>query len=76
MIANRELQSISDVCNALGADVRYDPEYRHLIVLAWEHEGEQRALFIQRLIQKQAEHYPELVCYCFEPFSTLVYMIR
>lgn len=75
MTANRGLQSISDVCNALGADVRYDPEYRHLIVLAWEHEGEQRARFIQRLIQKQAGHCPGLVCYCFDPFSTLVYMI-
>lgn len=75
MIANQELQSISDACTALGADVRYDPEYRHLIILAWEYEGEQRALFIQRLIQEQAERYPGLVCYCFDPFSTLVYMI-
>ena len=75
MIANQELQSISDACTALGADVRYDPEYRYLIILAWEYEGEQRALFIQRLIQEQAERYPGLVCYCFDPFSTLVYMI-
>lgn len=75
MIPNRQLQSISDVCNALGADVRYHPEYRHLIVLAWEHEGEQRALFIQRLIQCQAANDPKLVCYCFDPFSTLIYAI-
>ena len=75
MIPNQQLQGISDVCNALGADVRYNPEYQHLIVLAWEHEGEQRALFIQRKIQQQAAKNSRLVCYCFDSFSTLVYTI-
>ena len=75
MMANQQLQNISDICNVLGADVRYDPEYRHLIVLAWEHEGTQRALFIQQQIQRQTEGNPKLVCYCFDPFSTLIYVI-
>ena len=75
MIPNQQLQSISDICNALGADVRYSSEYQRLIVLAWEHEGEQRALFIQRQIQRQTEDDPRLVCYCFDPFSTLIYTI-
>ncbi|MCX4371591.1 MAG: hypothetical protein OSJ58_07115 [Dysosmobacter sp.] len=75
MIQNPQLQSISNVCNALGADVRYDPEYQHLTVLAWEDEGEQRARFIQRQIQQQAAGNPRLVCYCFDPFSTLIYTI-
>lgn len=75
MIPNRQLQSISDVCNAMGADVRYDPDHRHLVVLAWEDEGEQRALSIQRQIQRRAVNDPNLVCYCFDPFSTLVYPI-
>lgn len=70
-----QLQHISDICNKLGADVRYDPEYRHLIVLAWEHEGEQRARFIQQQIQRQTANDPGLVCYCFDPFSTLIYTI-
>lgn len=75
MIPNQQLQGISDVCNALGADVRYNPEYQHLFVLAWEHEGEQRAIFIQQQIQKQAAKNSRLVCYCFDSFSTLVYTI-
>ena len=75
MIPNQQLQSISDVCNALGADVRYSSEYQRLIVLAWEHEGEQHALFIQQQIQRQAAKNPRLVCYCFDPFSTLIYTI-
>lgn len=75
MIQNPQLQSISNVCNTLGADVRYYPEYRHLTVLAWEDEGIQRARFIQQHIQRQTAQYPNLVCYCFDPFSTLVYAI-
>ena len=75
MIPNQQLQRISDICNTLGADVRYSSEHQHLIVLAWEHEGEQRALFIQQQIQRQAAKTPRLVCYCFDPFSTLIYTI-
>lgn len=75
MIQNPQLKSISDICNALGADVRYDPEYRHLTVLAWEDEGIQCARFIQQQIQRQTAQYPGLACYYFDPFSTLVYAI-
>ncbi len=75
MTTDQRLQSISDLCSVLGADARYQPEYRHLVVLAWENEGEQRALFIQRQIQRQTEDDPRLVCYCFDPFSTLIYTI-
>lgn len=75
MICHRQLQEILDICKTLGADVRYDPEYGHLTALAWESEGEQRAHFIQQQIQKQTAKYSGLVCYCFDPFSTLVYVI-
>lgn len=75
MICHQQLQEILDICKALGADVRYDPEYGHLTALAWESEGEQRARFIQQQIQRQTAKYPGLVCYCFDPFSTLVYTI-
>lgn len=75
MTQNQLLQGISDACSALGADVRYDPENQCLTVLAWENEGIQRARFIQRQIQRQAGNDSGLVCYCFDPFSTLVYVI-
>lgn len=75
MIQNQHLQSILDICNALGADVRYDPKYGHLTALARESVGEEHALFIQQQIQRQTAELPGLVCYCFDPFSTLVYAI-
>lgn len=73
MTKDRRIQDISDLCRALGADVRYDSRYRHLVVLAWEYKGEEQAHFIQKQIQCQASRHPGLVCYCFDPFSTLVY---
>lgn len=76
MTQEQRFRRLYDVCNALGADVRYSPEHGHLTVLAWESEGKQRALFIQRQIQLATANYPELVCYCFDPFSTLVYAIK
>jgi len=75
MTHSQELQQLSDVCRTLGADVRYYPGYGHLTALAWESEGEQRALSIQQQIRRQTAKYPGLVCYCFDVFSTLVYAI-
>lgn len=75
MTRDQQLRHISDICRTMGADVRYRPEHGHMTVLAWESEGESHALSIQRQIQRQAAKYPGLVCYCFDPFSTLVYTI-
>jgi len=33
------------------------------------------ALAVQQEIQQKAAQYPNLVCYCFDPFSTLIYAI-
>ena len=75
MTLDQVLQKLTDICRVMGADVRYCPEHRYLTALAWEDEGEQQARFIQQEIQRRTATYPELVCYCFDLFSTLVYAI-
>ena len=37
--------------------------------------GMGEALAIQQEIQRTAAQYPTVVCYCFDPFSTLVYTV-
>lgn len=68
-----------DHCRRLGAEVQYSPEYCHFTAMIWEDQcpsnGQEKALFIQKQIQERAAQYPRLVCYCFDPFSTLVYAI-
>lgn len=75
MILDQVFQNLADICQAMGADVRYCPERRYLTALAWEDEGERQARSIQQEIQRRTATHPELVCYCFDLFSTMVYAI-
>lgn len=75
MLLDQGLQELAAICRGMGADVRYCPEHRYLTALAWEEEGERQARSLQQEIQRWTAAHPELVCYCFDTFSTLVYAI-
>ena len=74
-----QLRAILTVCRSLGAEVDYCQERGYFTAMVWEDEllspDASRALSIQEQIQKETAQYPGLVCYCFGPFSTLVYMV-
>lgn len=71
-----QLANMLAVCQTLDADVRYSTRYRHITVHAWdESDGSVNAEAIQRLLREQAPKYPNIVCYCFDPYSTLIYAI-
>lgn len=74
-----QLESLMELCRNLGADVEYRPEYGHFTAMIWEDQSPpcelERARSIQKQIQKKAAQYPNVVCYCFDPFSTLVYTV-
>ncbi len=67
------------VCRELGAEVRRDPGSRYFTAMVWDGwdspYDEGRALAVQQEIQQKAAQYPGLVCWCFDPFSTLVYAV-
>ncbi len=74
-----QLHAILTVCRDLGAEVDYCQERGYFTAMVWE-DGRlsadtSRARSIQKQIQKETAQYPGLVCYCFDPFSTLVYMV-
>ena len=73
------LREILEVCRNLGAETRYYPERRAFTAMVWTGWdtpcGIGEALAIQQEIQRTAAQYPSIVCYCFDPFSTLVYMV-
>lgn len=75
----KQLEVMMDTCRRLGTVVDYRPEYRHFTAMVWEDLippcGEEKALLIQAQIKEQVAQYPQLVCYCFDPYSTLVYTI-
>lgn len=75
----KQLEEMAVICRELGADVEYRPEYGHFTAMIWEDQislcSKERALYIQKQIQQETAQYPNLVCYCFDPFSTLVYTV-
>lgn len=72
----KQLANMLAVCQTLDADVRYSTRYGHITVQAWdESKDSTNAEAIQRLLREQASKYPNIVCYCFDPYSTLIYVI-
>lgn len=75
----RQLEAVMAVCESLGADVRYRPECGHFTAMIWEDgtcaHSESDARSVQKKIQEKTAQYSSLVCYCFDAFSTLVYVI-
>ena len=72
-----QLHEIMTVCRNLGAEVKFHPEHGHFTAMVWEDRepDETQALSIQNQIYQRTAQYPGLVCYRFDPFSTLVYAI-
>lgn len=76
---SEQLEAVLFACRDLKLDIRYDPECGHFTAMAWEDGSrscnEEQARSIQKTIKERTAQYPNLVCYCFDPFSTLVYTI-
>ena len=74
-----QLKTMLGICQELGAEIRYHPEYRYFTAMVWTGwdtpYGMGEALAVQQKIQRTAAQYPTVVCYCFDPFSTLVYTV-
>ena len=79
MDKSEQLHALMSACRNLGAEVNYCQERGYFTAMIWEEGGLSadigRASSIQKQIQKETAQYPGLVCYCFDPFSTLVYMV-
>lgn len=63
----------------LQADVSYNPEQMAITVMIpppWNAVVEPDALAAQKKIKEWSEQYPEIVCYCFDSFSTLLYVLK
>ena len=74
-----QLAALCALCRKLGADVRGSPENRYFTATVWDGwDGSARegpALAIQQKIKEETAQYDGLVCYCFDPYSTLVYAV-
>lgn len=74
-----ELFSLLEPYESLQADVSYNPEQMAITVLIpppWNAVVEPDALAAQKKIKEWSKQYPEIVCYCFDSFSTLLYVLK
>ncbi len=65
-------------CSDLPAEIRYQPEHMTITVTVpppWDTVAEQKALATQNTVKEWSEQYPNVVCYCFDSFSTLLYAL-
>ena len=73
-----QITALYDRCCKLDAEVRYRPENLTVTVLVpppWDAISECKALSTQNTIKEWSEQYPNVVCYCFDSFSTLLYVL-
>lgn len=69
-----QLEQMHAVCLALDADVRRSTLDGHITVLVPEGRSE-LAHSVQKRLMQQSALYPNIVCYCFDEFSTLIYAV-
>ena len=73
---DEQLARMLDVCRGLDADVRYSKADRHINILAWDDPAHaELARSVQQTLLQQSAQYPNIVCYCFDEFSTLIYAV-
>lgn len=81
MNANKQyqLEALLSYCRTLGLMTRYCPGDTYFTAIAWNTSArpldEEDAGAIQKRVQEKTAQYPGLVCYRFDPFSTLVYTV-
>lgn len=74
-----ELFGLLKPYEGLQADVSYNPEQMAITVMVpppWNAVMEPDALEAQKKIKEWSKQYPEIVCYCFDSFSTLLYVLK
>lgn len=74
-----QLMAMLEVCRGLEADIRHHPQHNYFTVMVWkgwDHPDPKHiAENVQARIKVLAEQYPDIVCYCFDRFSTLIYVV-
>lgn len=74
----KELIALLEQYKDLNADIRCNTEQMSIVILihmAWKAVSEADALSVQQTIKEWSKQYPDMVCYCFDSFSTLLYVL-
>ena len=73
-----QLTELLEQCAHLNADVRSCMEQGYFTVTVpppWTISAQSAAQEVQEKIKEWAAQYPNVICYCFDSFSTLLYVL-
>lgn len=73
-----QLLALLEQCVHLDADVRPRKEKGFFTVMVpppWNGPARRAAQAVQDQIKEWSKQYPNVVCYCFDSYSTLVYVL-
>lgn len=66
-------------CEKLDAEIRFCASGGYFTVMVWRGwdapDPQEKASDIQAQVQELAKQYPQVACYCFDQFSTLLYAL-
>lgn len=78
MEKDKQLSVLADMCDELPVIVSFQRDQQSVTVTIpppWDAAAEIKALKIQETIKEWSMQYPNVVCYCFDSFSTLLYAL-
>lgn len=74
----RQIAALLEQCSGLRADVRSCLEKGYFTVIVpppWNMSNQKTAQEVQDTIKDWSRRYPDVVCYCFDSYSTLLYVL-
>ena len=74
----RQIAALLEQCGGLRADVRSCLEKGYFTVIVpppWNMSNQKTAQEVQDTIKDWSRQYPDVVCYCFDSYSTLLYVL-
>lgn len=78
MDKDKQLSALTQRCRELPVCIRRlsgQPSVTISIPPPWDAAAEMKAMKIQETIKEWSMQYPNVVCYCFDSFSTLLYVL-
>ena len=74
-----QLMAMLETCQGFEAEIRPHLQCNYFTVMVWKGWDHPDPTYIAENVQAQikalAEQYPDVVCYCFDRFSTLIYVV-
>lgn len=78
MEKDKQLSALANQCNEFPVIVQFQQDQQSVTVTIpppWDAASEMKALEIQETIKEWSKQYPNVICYCFDSFSTLLYVL-